>query len=184
MLAILPWESDMMVEKQWLVGFCCAAFLAATSTPFAQAAEKKIVLNGKFGQIVSDSIAKPGFPEGEHDVELGQEVRIDSLASDDPEWDGAKVTVYEQNLSYPSHGTYRTFGLISNKAGETAFLELDGKWNVVSRDGKFVEAPFDGQGKLLGGTGKLAGVSGSVLVKGNIGADATGAYSVEITADH
>lgn len=142
---------------------------------------KKIVLDGKFGQVVSNVISKPGAPE---DLELGQEVRVDSIASADPDWDGATITVYEQNLSYPSHGSYRSYGLIHTRAGDVAYVELAGKWDIITRDGRFVAAPFEGTGKLVGGTGKLEGISGPVLVKGQIDGKKGGAYSAEITATY
>jgi hypothetical protein len=171
-----------MFEKRYRLGLSCAlAFLACAALCPAAAAEKTITIEGKFGHIISNSIIKPGFPEGEGDVELGQEVRVDPLASSDPNWDGATVTVYEQNLSYPSHGTNRTFGLIHTRKGDTAYLELDGKWNNVSRDGRLAEVNFEGSGKLLGGTGSLKGVGGPITVTGKLTPDAGGQYSIEVT---
>ncbi len=156
-----------------------AAVCLLSLTSWAVATERKIVLDGKFGQIISDSISRPPFTEG---VELGQEVRIDNLKSSDPEWDGTTATVYEQNLSYPSNGTNRSFIVLDTPAGDKAFLEFAGKWDVVRRDGQFVEAPFTGEGKLTGGTGKLQAIAGSVVVKGKVTPENTGEYSVEITA--
>ncbi len=159
------------------LGLLCALILPAAS--LAQAEEKKVVVDGKFGQVVSNAISKPGAP---NDIELGQEVRVDSLDSADPEWDGATITVYEQSLSYPSRGSYRSYGLIHTKSGDVAYVELAGKWDVVTRDGKFVAAPFEGSGQLVGGTGKLEGLRGPVVVKGQVDGNQGGTYSVEITA--
>jgi hypothetical protein len=171
-----------MVEARRSLGFACmTAALIASGGSLANAAEKKIVLEGKFGRVVSNSLSKLDLPA---DVELGQEVRVDHLTSTDPDWNDATLTVYEQNLSYPSHGTYRAYGVINTKTDDTAYMELAGKWDVVNRDGKFFEAPLDGQGKLLGGTGKLQGISGPVVVKGKVSADQVGAYSVEMTIPH
>ena len=153
--------------------------VAATVTAAvpAQADQKKIVVDGKFGQVVSESVSKPGAPD---DLELGQEVRVDSLTSADPDWDGATITLYEQNLSYPSHGSYRSYGLVRTKSGDTAYLQLEGKWDIVMRDGQFEAAPFEGSGRVIGGTGKLEGLSGQVMVKGKVDSDRAGGYSVEI----
>lgn len=74
--------------------------------------------------------------------------------------------------------------MINTKAGDTAYLEFTGKWDVVNREGKFFEAPFEGQGRLLGGTGKLQGISGPVVVNGRVSADQVGAYSVEMSVPH
>jgi hypothetical protein len=150
-----------------------------SGTSWAVATEKKIVLDGKFGQIISDSISRPPFTEG---VELGQEVRIDNLKSSDPDWDGATATIYEQNLSYPTNGTNRSFVVLDTPSGDKAFMEFTGKWDVVRRDGQFVEAPFAGEGKLTGGTGKLQAIAGSVVVRGKVTPENAGEYSVEITA--
>jgi hypothetical protein len=171
-----------MVEARRLLASACltAASIVLVSS-LAAAAEKKIVLEGKFGRVVSNSLSKLDPPA---DVELAQEVRVDHLTSADPDWNDATLTVYEQNLSYPSHGTYRAYGVINTKTGDTAYIELTGKWDVVNRDGKFSEAPFDGQGKLLGGTGKLQGISGPVVVKGRVSAEQVGTYSVEMNVPH
>jgi hypothetical protein len=159
----------MMVKVRWLRGLVCMTVVSiALGGSLAAAAEKKIVLEGKFGQVVSNSLSKLDPPA---DVELAQEVRVDHLTSADPEWNDATLTVYEQNLSYPSHGSSRAYGVINTKTGDTAYLESSGKWDVVNRDGKFFEAPFEGQGRLLGGTGKLQGISGPVVVKGKVSAD-------------
>ena len=156
---------------------CIAAAAVTLGGSLADAAEKKIVLEGKFGRIVSNSISKLESPA---DVELGQEVRVDHLTSADPDWNDATLTFYEQNLSYASNGTYRAYGVINTGTGDTAYMEFAGKWDVVNRDGKFFEAPFEGQGKLLGGTGKLQGIGGSVVIKGRVSADQGGTYSAEM----
>ena len=168
-----------MVEVRGSRGLVCMLVGSiALGGSLAAAAEKKVVLEGKFGQVVSNAFSKLDPPA---DVELAQEVRVDHLTSADPEWNDATLTVYEQNLSYPSHGTTRAYGIINTKAGDTAYLELVGKWDVVNREGKFFEAPFEGQGRLLGGTGKLQGISGPAVVKGKVSADQVGTYSVEMT---
>ncbi len=159
------------------LGLFCALMVSAA--PLAQAEEKKIVLDGKFGQVISNVISKPGAPG---DLELGQEVRVDTLASADPDWDGATVTVYEQNLSYPSHGSYRSYGVIHTRTGDLAYVEFAGKWEIATRDGQFVAAPFEASGQLVGGTGKLEGLSGPMVVKGKVDGDRGGTYSAEITA--
>ena len=170
-----------MVGMRSLGLVCMTAASIALGNSLADAAEKAIVLEGKFGRIVSNTISKLDVPA---DVELGQEVRVDHLTSADPDWNDATLTLYEQNLSYPSHGTYRAYGVINTKTGDTAYMELAGKWDVVNRDGKFFEAPFDGQGKLLGGTGKLQGISGPVVLKGKVSADQVGTYAVEMNVPH
>ena len=123
-----------MVEMRSLGLVCMTAASIALGNSLADAAEKAIVLEGKFGRIVSNTISKLDVPA---DVELGQEVRVDHLTSADPDWNDATLTLYEQNLSYPSHGTYRFYGVINTKTGDTAYMELAGKWDVVNRDGKF-----------------------------------------------
>jgi hypothetical protein len=75
-------------------------------------------------------------------------------------------------------------GLIHTRAGDIAYVELAGNWDIITRDGRFVAAPFEGTGKLVGGTGKLEGISGPVLVKGQIDGEKGGAYSAEITATY
>ena len=47
-------------------------------------------------------------------------------------------------------------------------VEFAGKWDVVSKDGKFAEAPFQGDGKVVGGTGKLEKAGGTVHHAGKV----------------
>jgi hypothetical protein len=166
-----------MSRKLLGLALVCALTLGVAAP--AQADEKKFVVEGKFGQVVSNAISKPGGPD---DLEIGQEVRVDNVRSADPEWDGATITVYEQNLSYPSHGSYRSYGLVHTRAGDVAYVELAGTWDVVMQNGQFVDAPFEAKGRFVGGTGKLEGLTGSVVVKGKVDGKQVGTYSAEITA--
>lgn len=168
-----------MSRKVLGLALACTCALTLAVAAQARADEKKIVVEGKFGQVVSNAISKPGGPD---DLELGQEVRVDNLASADPEWDGATIIVYEQNLSYPSHGSYRSYGLVHTRAGDVAYVELAGTWDIVTQNGQFVDAPFEAKGRFVGGTGKLEGLNGSVVVKGKVDGKQVGTYSAEITA--
>lgn len=158
--------------------------LLLAMTPFAiascpaSAAEKSVALQSKFGRVVANAMSKLDAPAS---VEMVQEVRVDELKSTDPEWNDATLTLYEQNLSYPTNGTFRSYGVIATKTGDAAFIQLDGKWDVVERDNKFVEAPFEGQGKLLGGTGKYEKISGPVTVKGRVHPDEGATYTLQLT---
>lgn len=171
----------MRKTVRWLGVLCVAATVAAAGGPPAGAADQTVVLQGRFGRVVSNTISKLPPPA---DVELGQEVRVDDLTSADPDWNDATLTLFEQNLSYPSRGTYRLYGVLNTKSGAMAYLELAGKWDVVMRDGRFAEAPFDGQGRLLGGTGNLQGISGTATVNGKVDAEQNATYSLELRIAH
>src|ERR671929_2199408 len=132
-----------------------AALLASP----AQAAGKQVTLEGKFGQVMSSQKVKPEVPGA---PELAQNVRLDQLTSGDPDWNGATLTLYEHSESFPSYGLYKVYGVLAAPGGDKALVEFAGKWDVVMKDGKFAEAPFQGDGKVLGGTGKLANTSGTV----------------------
>ena len=56
--------------------------------------------------------------------------------------------------------------MLATKSGDTALLEYAGKWHAVMKDGQFVEAPFEAQGKIGSGTGKLEKIVGIVTHKG------------------
>ncbi|MFO1155485.1 MAG: hypothetical protein U1E43_01305 [Rhodospirillales bacterium] len=159
-----------------------ALLLAITSFTIAScpasAAEKSVALQSKFGRVVANSMSKLDAPAS---VEMVQEVRVDELKSTDPEWNDATLTLYEQNLSYPTTGTFRSYGVIATKSDDAAFIQLDGKWDVVERDNKFVEAPFAGEGKLLGGTGRYEKISGPVTIKGRVHPEEGATYTLQLT---
>jgi hypothetical protein len=143
------------------------------------AAEKKIVLEGKFGKVESEQSVKPGYGP-----ELGQKVRVDQLTSGDPDWNGSTMTLYEHSVSHPTNGTYAIYGVLAAPSGDTAYLEFAGKWDVVTKDGKFAEAPFAAEGKIVGGTGKLEKISGTVRHSGKVVAGEGGRYSIEMSANY
>ena len=154
-----------------------AIFLLLTGS--AIAAEKKIVLEGKFGQVQSEQSAKTGYGP-----ELGQKVRVDRLTSGDSNWNGSTITVYEHSVSFPANGTYVIYGVLAAPSGDKAYLEFAGKWDVVTKDGKFAEAPFSADGKLVGGTGTLEKIRGNVRQSGKVIAGEGGHYSIEMNADY
>jgi hypothetical protein len=151
-----------------------AALLASQAQ--AQAAGKQVTLEGKFGQVISSQKVKPevaGAPE------LAQNVRLDQLTSGDPDWNGATLTLYEHSESFPSYGLYEVYGVLAAPGGDKALVEFAGKWDVVSKDGQFVEAPFQADGKVVGGTGKLEKAGGTVHHAGKV-TSAGGTYSLTL----
>ena len=63
--------------------------------------------------------------------------------------------------------------------GDKALVEFAGKWDVVTKDGRFAEAPFQAEGKVLGGTGKLEKAGGTVRHAGRV-TGAGGTYSLTL----
>ena len=156
-----------------LVPALLGATLLASPAP---AAEKKVTLEGKFGQVTSSQKVRPdiaGAPE------LAQNVRQDRLTSGDPEWNGATLTLYEHSESFPSYGLYKVYGVLAAPNGDKALVEFAGKWDVVTKDGQFAEAPFQAEGKVLGGTGKLEKAGGTVHHAGKV-TSAGGTYSLTL----
>jgi hypothetical protein len=145
----------------------------------AAAADKKVVMQGKFGEVRSEQNVKPGYGP-----ELGQKVRVDQLASSDAEWNGSTITVYEHSVSYPDKGTYAIYGVLAVPSGDKAFVEFSGKFDVVTKDGKFAEAPFAAHGKVVGGTGKLEKISGTLRHSGKVTPDEGGRYSIEMNVNY
>jgi hypothetical protein len=129
----------------------------------AGAADKKVVMEGKFGEVRSEQNVKPGYGP-----ELGQKVRVDQLAS----------------VSYPDKGTYAIYGVLAAPSGDKAFLEFSGKFDVVTKDGKFAEAPFAADGKVVGGTGKLEKIRGTLRHSGKVTPDEGGRYSIELNVSY
>jgi hypothetical protein len=158
------------------------AALAATALTASrvEGAERKVVLEGKFGQIVSNAVSKPSTPTPDEPIELGQEVRVDQLTGGDADWNGATLTLYEQNVTFKTNGNYRAYGVIT-KEEAAAYLVVSGEWKVLfGNDGQMIEAPFAADGNLVGGIGKFKGIKGPLTVKGAVTPDNGGVYLLEI----
>ena len=152
------------------------ALLGAALLASSALAAEKVTLEGKFGQVMSSQKVKPeiaGAPE------LAQNVRLDQLTSSDPDWNGATITLYEHSESFPSYGLYKVYGVLAAPNGDKALVEFAGKWDVVTKDGQFVEAPFQADGKVLGGSGKLEKAGGTVHHVGKV-TSAGGTYSLTL----
>jgi hypothetical protein len=87
------------------IGLAVATLVALPIAALAGPVEKKVILDGSFGRIVSNTVSKPATPTRGEIFEIGQEVRIDPLTSADQDWDGAMMTVYEQNVASPGTAT-------------------------------------------------------------------------------
>jgi hypothetical protein len=146
--------------------------------PWAQAVGKTIVLESRFGDVKSEQGVKTGLPNG---VELGQKVRVDPIESADPAFHGATITLYEHSESFPADGRYRVWGVIDTRSGDKAFIEYSGTWTVETRDGKFAAAPFAAKGTILGGTGALSTLAGTVAQSGRVTPETGGIYRIELT---
>jgi len=90
--------------------------------------------------------------------------------------------VYEHSVSYPGSGTYAIYGVLVAPSGDKAFLEFAGKFDVLTKDGKFAEAPYAADGKVVGGTGKLEKISGTLRHSGKVSAGEGARYSIEMNA--
>jgi len=145
----------------------------------AVAAEKQIVLESKFGEVKSEQGVKLGTPNG---LELGQKVRVDPIKSSEAAFDGASITLYEHSESFPADGRYRVYGVIDTKGGDKAFIEYTGNWTVETKDGKFAAAPFAAKGTIIGGTGALAALKGTVEQSGKVTPETGGVYKIVLKA--
>ena len=161
---------------RFCIGLQC--FVLVTVMVSAPAIAEEVVLSGKFGQVLSSTTASPEMPKS---IKLEQKVRVDQLTSANPDWNGAELILYEHSVSFPAYGTYKIYGVLESKNGDKVFMQFAGKWDVVSKDGEFVEAPFEAKGDLLGGTGKFQGISGPVLHKGKVTPSEGGVYRIEFS---
>jgi hypothetical protein len=150
-----------------------------TSAAFAE--KKTVTLDGKFGEVKQEHTLTPDEAMG---VKLGQKVRVDQLSSNDPDFNGSTITLYEHGVNFPTFGTYTVYGVVATPKGDKAFLRYEGKWNGVTKDGQFVEAPFLANGELTGGTGKFERITGTVRQSGKVTPATSGVYRIEIDATY
>lgn len=160
------------------LSFRLALFTASTAFLALPASAAVVNCEGSFGTVLSTTAVTPGGPDK---VELDQKVRLDRLSSKDPVCNDATLTLFEQSASYPDRGDYKIYGVLQTRTGDKAFVLFAGAWDVVMQDGKFAAAPFEAKGEILGGTGKLEGIKGTVVHKGKVTPAEGGRYTLQLT---
>src|SRR5689334_25242294 len=81
--------------------------LAASSIVSDQAAEKKITGVNNFGPQVSVTTSSPGDVPNH---EIIQTIRLDTVTSSDPDFNGSRYVNYEQTDQIAGTGTHRGYG--------------------------------------------------------------------------
>jgi len=159
-----------------------ALLLAGASLQAFAGDRGKILLHGSFGTTTARFETPVGDAAGHT---LSQQVRVDPLSSNDPNWDGLTNTIHEQLDGYPTAGTYRIYGEFAdptNPSRGKAFGFIQGKFTVTNDgSGNFVEANFEAKGHFIGGTGDFAGIRGKIVQKGSITPADGGRYTLTLT---
>ncbi len=142
-----------------------------------EAAKGKVIVTGAFGPTSSDRLV---FPIGDVPGHaIIQQMRTDTLQSQDARWNGLTAKIYEQLDAYPTQGTFSIYAEFSDPGRESrgkGYAFFAGSF-AVNIDGS---ARFSAKGDLLGGSGDFAGLAGHVFVDGTITAAAGGRYTLKL----
>jgi hypothetical protein len=102
---------------------------------------------------------------------------VDACKSDNPDFSGGKATVSEQVWG-GDEGVYNLFIAAQTAGGDDLFFGVDGAWPAQTEG-----FSFEGDGPILGGTGKYKGAKGTVKHQGHTSDGVTGDYTVTLTLD-
>ena len=145
--------------------------LAIGLATVAEAGEKKKFNYTKKGPritVVETKMAAVGAPERE----LVQGVYIDSCKSSDPEFDGMKEYIFNQDENgVGGIGMHRGYTIDELKNGDKIFQRYEGTHKLVVKDGGAWEVTWQGKAEIIGGTGKYKNARGQLKYKGGMTAD-------------
>jgi hypothetical protein len=135
------------------------------------AAAETITVNCEFGKATETTLAPDGT------VYAARKERVDACKSDNPDFSGGKATVSEQVWG-GDEGVYNLFIAAQTAGGDDLFFGVDGAWPAQTEG-----FSFEGDGPILGGTGKYKGAKGTVKHQGHTSDGVTGDYTVTLTLD-
>jgi hypothetical protein len=148
-----------------VISSVAAAVLVASSIFSTQAVEKKKISGvNNFGPHVSQSISSPGDVPNH---EIVQSIRLDTVTSSDPDFNGSRYINYEQVDQVAGTGSHRGYGKQITKNGDEIYWKWEGSHQTVAKDGAW-ESTFQGTFQYVGGTGKFRNIKGSGTYKGTV----------------
>jgi hypothetical protein len=130
------------------------------------AAAETITVNCEFGKATETTLAPDGT------VYAARKERVDACKSDNPDFSGGKATVSEQVWG-GDEGVYNLSIAAQTAGGDDLFFGVDGAWPAQTEG-----FSFEGDGPILGGTGKYKGAKGTVKHQGHTSDGVTGDYTV------
>src|SRR5215831_14708739 len=147
------------------VASMAAIVLAASSIVCVQAAEKKKITGvNNFGPHVAQTTSLPGDVPNH---EIGQSIRLDTVSSPDPDFDGSRYVNYEQVDQVAGTGSHRGYGRQITRSGDEIYQKWEGSHKTIVRDGAW-ESTFQGTFQYVGGTGKFKNIRGSGTYRGTV----------------
>lgn len=155
------------IRQAWLSRIVSIGVTALTLTALAisaHAAEKKINGVNHFGPHVSQTVSSPGDVPNH---EIIQSIRLDTVSSSDPDFDGSRYINYEQVDQIAGTGSHRGYGRQITKSGDEIYHKWEGSHKTIVKDGTW-ESSFQGKFEYVGGTGKFKNIKGGGTYKGTV----------------
>ena len=140
------------------------AAIVAASFSFSVQAEKH-KLSGTAGEVAAPVQSTPY--KGENPTrDIVQRVAVFLWMSDSPDWDGIVETSPQQNMTVGGMGYDVGHIVFHHRNGDEAYGYFLGTYKVVTKADGSWEVPFEGQKIIVGGTGRLANIKGTLNYKG------------------
>jgi hypothetical protein len=96
---------------------------------------------------------------------MSQFVRVDVSSSQNPEWEGAEMIVYNHSNTVGGAGTHMGYGAVTLKSGEKVWVKYDGV-HYISKRGDAWEMAVEGVVHFISGTGKYKAIRGGGYYRG------------------
>jgi len=143
------------VQLVLLVAVLSLAMMAIT----AEAAKVRITGTNQMGQTASRSIL---YPTDVPKHEMHQFFRTDNcIKSSDPDYVGAKHSVYEQVDRIGGKGSEKGYFVDTLKNGDQVWGDFEATYTMTPKEKGGFELTGNGKGSWNGGTGKFNNVKGS-----------------------
>lgn len=107
-------------------------------------------------------------PGDRPDHALKQAIRVHTISSKDPDFDGSEQTVYAHEDNYANAGTSVGYFMYTLKNGEKIWAKFDSVFFTTPTAQGSWEVTYQGVFRFIAGTGKYSGIRGGGSYKGKV----------------
>ena len=117
--------------------------------------KKRVTISAKLKRYLTTTTLSSG------DITIGQEVRLDTQTSSDPNFNDIEVMVSNSGDTVAGTGTHHGYVVSYLRNGDVIYDRYEGTHRIIAKDGGTWEGVAEGRRQLLGGTGKFKEAKGS-----------------------
>jgi hypothetical protein len=126
--------------------------------------KKKVTGTNKLALPISRTVVSLG-DDPKHELVV-LEIRRDTTASPDPDWNETEQITYEQADDVAGTGTHRGYFRRPHKNGDTDYGPYEGTHKTSVKEDGSLEVTWEGTWKQSGGTGKFKNIKGGGTYRG------------------